>query len=162
MKIEGQFDKPDGRAQVYREYIASEFVSLSASVRIVGENSVRAGVSIAREQQRRGESTVTGEASVSRHEDGSLQVRFVRQGQPVAVTDMQQPFPTNEWVRLTILREGVSSDTTVTILMDGIPLVENAKLPAVGGANVPLLVGLLVEGDRGRTCLVEMDDVSVV
>ena len=161
VKIEGQFDKLDGKAQVYREYIASEFVSFSASVR-VSADAVRAGIFIAREQQRRGASDVMGEASVSRHQDGSLQLRFIRQGQPVTVVDMEQSFPVDRWVRLAIRREGVSSDTTVTILMDGIPLMEDVSLPSVGSANSPLLIGLFAEGASGRACLVEMDEAAVV
>jgi tetratricopeptide (TPR) repeat protein len=161
VKIEGLFDTI-GSTQVYREYLASDFVSFSADLWISPTSNVRTGIFIARERQTRRSRDVIGEASVSRHKDGSLQVRIVRQGQPEELTDMQESLPTGEWVRLSIQREGVSSDTTITISLDGVPLIENVPVPSVGGANSPLLVGLFAEGETARQVLVKMDEVSAV
>jgi len=161
VKVEGVFDGP-GTTQVYREYPASQFVSFEADVWIEPNSNVRAGIFVARERQRKTERDVIAEASVSRHKDGGCQVRFITQGQPEDLTDMQQPLPTGEWVHLSILRSGESSQTAMTLSMDGIPLVENRSLPSAGTASSPLLVGLFVEGEPGRTAKVKMDNVSVV
>jgi len=162
-KIEGVFTSMDGKAQIYRELPASEFVSFSASVWISsGDTTASAGLFIARERQRRGQSDVIGEASVRRFIDGALQLRFVRQGQPVDLTDMEQEFPTDRWVKLTIERSGVGAETSVTITLDGIPLIEGKEVPSIGGANSPLLIGLQVEGDTGKQVKVLMDEASLV
>ena len=116
----------------------------------------------ARERQRRRASDVIAAAGVSRHKDGSLQVRFVRQGQPEDVTDMQQSLPTGEWVRLSIEKSGEASRSAVTIALDGIPLVENEPLASLGTATSPILVGLFAEGEPGRQVLVRMDNAAVI
>lgn len=161
VKVEGVFDGP-GTTQVYREYTASEFVSFEADVWIQSDSNVRAGVFVARERQRKRERDVIAEASVSRHKDGGCQVRFISQGQPEELTDMQQPLPTEQWVRLSITRSGESSATAMTLSMDGIPLIENRSLPSAGTATSPLLVGLFVEGEPGRTAKVKMENVAVI
>ncbi len=161
VKIEGAFTK-NGGTQVYREYTASEFVSFAADVWVAPDSNVRAGIFVARERARRDARDVIGEASVSRHKDGALQVRFIRQGQPEIVTDMQESLPTGRWVRLSIERQGSASETAVTIAMDGIPLVEGVTLASLGTANSPLLVGLFAEGEVGRKITVKMDNVAVV
>ncbi len=161
VKIEGAFTK-NGGTQVYREYTSSEFVSFAADVWIAADSNVRAGIFVARERARRDARDVIGEASVSRHKDGALQVRIIRQGQPEIVTDMQESLPTGRWVRLSIERTGSASETAVTIAVDGIPLVERVTLASLGTANSPLLVGLFAEGEVGRKITVKMDNVAVV
>ena len=101
-------------------------------------------------------------AGVARHKDGSLQVRVLRQGQPPDVTDMQQILATGAWVRLSIETRSEGSQRTITIAMDGIPLVENVPLAALGTATSPILVGLYAEGETGRQVRVRMDNASVV
>ena len=160
-RVSGTFDR-NGTTQVFREYNAADFVSFVADVRIASPSPVRAGIFIARERQRRSSRDVVGEASVSRHKDGALQVRFVHQGQPEEIADMQQSFATDAWTRLSIDRFGESTETAVTISLDGVPLVEDVELPSVGSANSPLLIGLFVEGQTGRQVDIRMDGVSVV
>ncbi|HED65715.1 MAG TPA: tetratricopeptide repeat protein [Planctomycetes bacterium] len=162
VRIEGVFSSSSGVAEVYREYAASDFVSFSARLFVSADTHARTGIRIARERQRRGDREVIGEASVSRFEDGALQVRILRKGRPPEITDMAEEFPVERWVRLTIERSGEASDSNVTISLDGVPLVENISVPSVGAANAPLLVGLFVEGDAGRSVRVLMDDASVV
>ncbi len=87
---------------------------------------------------------------------------MTRSGRTPEVTDMEQPFPTGQWVRLRIEREGDGSETVVTTYLDGVPLLENAKLAGIGQGSSPLLVGLLVEGEVGREARVKMDNVAVV
>ena len=72
VKVEGMFSGP-GSTQVYREYTASLFVSFEADVWIEPGSNVRAGIFVARERPRRGESDVIAEASVSRHKDGGCE-----------------------------------------------------------------------------------------
>lgn len=160
VEVNGAFTQ-SGQTRVWREYVASLFVSLEADVWIE-PTAVRAGIFIARERPRRGENEVTHEASVTRHKDGSAQVRMTRSGRTPEVTDMEQPFPTGQWVRLRIEREGDGSETVVTTYLDGVPLLENAKLAGIGQGSSPLLVGLLVEGEVGREARVKMDNVAVV
>ena len=75
---------------------------------------------------------------------------------------MQQPFPLGKTVRLKIARSGEGSDTSMTLFLDGIPVVENVKTPGLGQAKTPMLVGFFVEGDNGRAVEARLDNVSVV
>ena len=75
---------------------------------------------------------------------------------------MQQPFPVGQWVRLRIERTGESSDARVTISMDGIPLVEDVPFASLGRAASPLLVGVVAEGEPGRSVDARFDNVAVV
>ena len=123
---------------------------------------MRAGLFIARELRRRNDNEIVAEAAVLRHTEGGVQVRFVRSAQENDVRDMEQPFPTGEWVRLRIERTGEASESAVTVSMDGIPLVENEPMASLGRASTPLLVGLFAEGDIGRQVLMKMENCAVV
>ena len=159
--IDGVFQQR-GTVLVYREYEASLFVSFEADVWIGADTLVRAGVLVARERQRRESAERIAEASISRQKEGSLQVRLLTQGKPSEETDMQQPLPTEQWVRLRVERSGASNASTVTLSMDGIPLIEDVSMPGLGRASSPLVVGLFLEGDPGRRANVRMDNVSIV
>ncbi|MEW6072486.1 MAG: tetratricopeptide repeat protein [Planctomycetota bacterium] len=159
VEVRGVFTT-SGTTRVYREYGANLFASLEADVWLEPTN-VRAGIFIVTERARRaGESEITHEASVTRHKDGSTQVRLVRSGRTPEVLDMEQPFPTGEWVRLRIERQGEGSEAAVTLFLNGIPLVESARLAGI--AQGTLRVGLLVEGEVGREARVRMDNAAVV
>ena len=160
VELSGAFQRA-GQARVYREEPAGLFVSFEASVWVEPTN-VRAGIFIARERPRAGETEVTDEISVSRHKDGTTQVRILRSRQKPEEIDMESSFPTGQWVRLRIEREGESSETRVTVSLDGVPLLEGVRAPAIGSGSSPLLMGVFAEGDVGREALVKMDDVSVV
>jgi len=162
VRVAGSFAQ--GRAaSVYREFPANAFVSIEASVWVSAASNARAGLFIARERQRRDEYETTDEVSVSRQKEGSLQVRFQRSGNEPTVTDMEQVFPTSQWVRLRIERTGESSDSAVTVSMQGIPLIEGLSMPSLGrGSTNALLVGLFVEGEAGRQVDARMDDVEIV
>src|SRR5262249_21011557 len=140
-----------------------QFVSFEADLWIdPAKNNARIGLFAARERPRQNDTEIIAEASLSRHKEGGVQLRFVRQGQAPELRDMQQPFPTGQWVRLKLERTGESSETAVTLFLDGIPLVENQPMPSLGVSKSPLLVGVFVEGDTGREVLVRVDNVSVV
>lgn len=161
VSIQGVFEKA-GATQVFREYPASQFVSIDADLWVEASSNTRVGLFIARERQRRDAADVIGEVSVSRHKEGGLQVRFVEQGNSPDVTDMQQPFPTGEWVRLRIERFGAGSEASVTVSMNGIPLLERVPFASLGRAASPLLVGVAVEGEAGRSVDARLDNVAVV
>jgi tetratricopeptide (TPR) repeat protein len=164
VELSGSFSQ-SGRARVYRDYDAGAFLSFEADLWIDPEkNNARIGIAAVRERAsgRTGESEVIAEASVSRHDEGGVQLRFVRSGTAPDVRDMRQPFPTGRWVRVKLERRGESTEATITLYLDGIPLIEDHPAPALGQARSPLRVGLFVEGDTGREVLVRMDNVSVV
>jgi len=161
LQIEGAFTT-NGSTQVYREYTAGDFVSFAADLWIEPQTNVRSGVFVSREQERREGNEVVSEASVSRHKDGPLQVRIIQRGQPEAVTDMRQPLPTGRWVRLAIERSGDATEPSITISVDGVPLVQGVALSSLASANSKLLVGLFAEGEVGRKVALRMDNAAVV
>ncbi len=162
VEIAGVFQK-SGNARVYRQYDGGEFLSFEADLWIdAAKANASIGIFAARERARRDDTEVIAEAAVLRHKEGSVQLRFVRQGQAPALQDMQQPFPTGRWVRVKLERLGQSNEAGVTLFLDGIPLVENHPMPALAQSKTPLLVGLFVEGDTGREVAVRMDNVSIV
>jgi hypothetical protein len=65
-------------------------------------------------------------------------------------------------VRLKLERRGESTEATITLFLDGVPLVENVSLPALGQSKSPLVVGLFATGEIGREVVVRMDNVSIV
>ncbi len=162
VRVQGVF-QGNGRTTVYRTYNPGEFVSFEADVRVAPESNVRAGLFLARERVRRNaDPELTLEASISRHKEGNLQVRLQRTGQNPEIADMEQAFPTDRWVRLRIERVGEGSDSTVTLLMDGVPAFQRASLPGLGSATSEIQVGLFVEGENSRQASVEMDNVQAV
>jgi Flp pilus assembly protein TadD len=165
LQIQGAFTD-NGTDLLYREIPAGLFVSFQADVWIGRDTKARAGLVVANERARAGAGERIGEASVSRHKEGDLQVRLIAQGRPPRVIDLDSElhphFPIEQWVRLSIEKVGLESDAPITIRMDGVPLVEEIALPALGRAGAPLVIGLFVEGEAGRPVLVRMDDVSIV
>ncbi len=162
VRIDGAFQQ-SRTVSVFRDYPANAFVSFEADLWIAPETVSNCGLRVWRERQRRGEMELTDEAAVLRHKEGNVQVRFQRSGQKPASTDMQQTFAVGEWVHLRIDRTGESSESTVTISLDGIPLVEGVSMPSLGkGSSNALLVGFFVEGEAGRVVDARMDNVEVV
>jgi tetratricopeptide (TPR) repeat protein len=162
VELAGLFAK-SGEVLVQRELPAGRFVSFEADVWVEpGKDNVRVGLFLRRERPTRDRSEVIAEASVARHKEGGVQVRLVSSGQPVKTIDMQQAFPTGRWVRVKLERVGESSESLLTLFLDGIPLLEGLKLPALGQTTTPVLFGLLVEGETGREALARLDNVSVV
>jgi len=68
-----------------------------------------------------------------------------------------------EPMRVGIEKRGeTSSDTTVTLWVDGVPVIENLALPTLGRSSQPLRFGIFVEGRAGRRASVSVDHVGVV
>jgi hypothetical protein len=65
-------------------------------------------------------------------------------------------------VRVRLERTGESSEASVTLSLDGIPLIEDLSLPAFGQSKSQILVGLFAEGPLGRQIEVRMDNVAIV
>jgi tetratricopeptide (TPR) repeat protein len=162
VELSGQFDKQEGRARIYRKFDTSSFLSFKADVFIESADG-HIGIFAARERasQRTG-TEVIAEAAVLRHPEGNVQLRFVRTGQARDERDMQQPFPTGKWVRLELERRGESSEASVQLSLDGIPLIESLSMPPLGQAKTELIVGLFAEGLPGRKVVVRMDNVAIV
>jgi hypothetical protein len=164
VELAGMFDKRDAKARVHRTYDGGSFLWFEADVWIdpskTGADDI--GIFAARERVARNDTEVIAQARVSRHRDGNVQLLFQRQGQAADERDMQQPFPTGKWVRLKLERRGESTEATITLFLDGVPLVENVSLPALGQSKSPLVVGLFATGEIGREVVVRMDNVSIV
>ena len=97
--------------------------------------------------------------------DGVVQVRVVKGGESeTSVTDLvTSSWAVGEPVRLRIEREGDSStDTTITVWLDDVPVLERIPMQALGRSNQPVTFGVFVEGKSGRRVNVTIDDVRVV
>jgi len=163
VELSGTFDK-EGKGRLYRPFDAGAFVSFEADVWIdPSKANASIGLFAARESptQRSG-TNVIAMISVSRHREGNVQLSIQRSGQAPELRDMQQPFPTGQWVRLKIERKGEASESTMAMYLDGIALVENLSIPPLAQAKSQILVGLFAESDPGREALVRMDNVSIV
>jgi tetratricopeptide (TPR) repeat protein len=164
VKLEGQFKEP-GQVRVFQTFkSASQFVSIEASLFVAPGSQARAGLFVAREKERSKGLEVTSEARVSRHSEGQLQVRFKKAGEAdVPESDVVgTPFPTGKWVRLRIEIGGEEGQPTVTVLVDGVPVRERVPMPQLGRASTELRAGVFIEGEVGRSALVQLDDCEVV
>ena len=86
---------------------------------------------------------------------------MLRQGQTEEVFDMQQPFPTGQWFRLRIERSGDETDARVTVLADGVPLIEDASFAALR-SSTKILVGFFASGEPGRQVKAKLDNFKVI
>ncbi|QDU69074.1 tetratricopeptide repeat protein [Engelhardtia mirabilis] len=164
--LSGNFKTPSGEATFYRDYAASEFIAIEASIKVSADSNARAGIFVSREQGEGARRRVQAYAGVARSRDGVGQIKTEVPG--ISQTDWRDlsaqdfPFPADQWVRLRIERSGEGADTVVTIFMDGIPVLEDVPMTNLARGNSPLLIGLFAEGDTGRRVEVSMDDVEIV
>jgi len=161
--IEGQMTVT-GRTRLLRLIPSGRFVSFDSTVTVHSITSARVGIFLSREIRRgaRGNMDVQAMVSVSRHLEGDVQGRVVKQGvgpyMELYTTnwDKEQPMP------LRIERKGEGTDTTITLYVDGLPVIEDLRVPALGRASSELRFGVFVEGDTGRKVKVSVDDIEVV
>ena len=161
--IGGSFNRR-GRARVFREELAGNFVSFEAEVTVEPGALCRVGVFVSRERSRRGGLDVQTEVAVARHHDGSLQIRFLKRGEneqpwtdvPVVSWEAGQP------TILRIERHGESSKTTFRILVDGVPVADGVRVPGIGATTEQLRFGVFAEGEPGRTAGVRIDNVEFI
>jgi tetratricopeptide (TPR) repeat protein len=161
--IEGSFSKR-GRARVFREELAGNFVSFEATVTVQPGALCRVGVFVSRERSRRGVMDVQNEIAVARHHDGSLQTRFLKRGEDdlpwsdVHVVEWKAGEPTI----LRLERHGMSTKTTFRLLVDGVPVADGVRVPGIGSTTEQLRFGIFCEGEPGRTAGVRIDDVEFI
>ncbi|MFT5830692.1 MAG: tetratricopeptide (TPR) repeat protein [Bacteroidia bacterium] len=163
LHISGQF-QGNGEVRVFKSFPAVQFVSFAADFTISADSAARAGLFIAREQQRGGKRTVSAQVRVHRHKDGSLQTHVLRNGRPDEgaqdVTWMD--FPAGETVRLRIERSGSDTKATVNIFVAGVPVLEDVPMSSIGKSTAALSVGFFSEGESGRRIDMTVDNVEIV
>ncbi|MDF1797919.1 MAG: tetratricopeptide repeat protein [Planctomycetota bacterium] len=161
--IEGQFNRNDG-VRVFRQVPAAAFVSLEADVTVDASTAGRAGLFVAREQDRKGSRTTSAMVRVMRHKDGSLQTHLLRAGRPdLGPQDVTWlSFPTGEPVRLRIERDGPETAATINVYVDGTPVLVGAPMSSFGKTMSDVALGFFVEGESGRRVRLEVDNVEIV
>lgn len=161
--IDGSFSKR-GRARVFREEIAGNFVSFEAEVTIKEGALARVGVFVSRERSRRGAVEVQNEIAVARHHDGSLQTRLLKRGEDDEPwTDVNiVSWETGQPVIIRLERIGESTKTSFRLLVDGVPVSDGVRVPGIGATTEQLRFGIFVEGEPGRRAEVRIDDVEFI
>ena len=161
--IDGSFTKR-GRARVFREEIAGNFVSFEAEVTIKAGARARVGVFVSRERSRRGAVEVQNEIAVARHHDGSLQTRLLKRGEddePWTDVDIVS-WETDQPTIIRLERIGESTKTSFRLLVDGVPVSDGVRVPGIGATTEQLRFGVFVEGEPGRNAEVQIDDVEFI
>jgi hypothetical protein len=120
------------------------------------------GIFAARERQRRDDSEILAEASVARHKEGNVQLRFPAHGPARGAARHAPELPARAMGAAQARAHGRVGRRAVTLYMDGIPLMERVSMPSLVQTNSPLLVGLFAEGATGRPVDVRMDNVAIV
>lgn len=167
VELSGQFDSGKGSllSRIYRERSANEFVSLEVDLVVDVGGRSRAGVFISREKlnQRTG-NEVQASVTVSRHPEGNLQTRILqRNGDETPYVDWPAfDWPGGEVMTIRIEREGESTDTSLRVTVNGVPVFTGERLPTLGRANSKLRFGVFAEGENGRSTEVEIRKVEVV
>ncbi len=162
--IDGQIGS-GGRTRILRSIPAGDFVNWQAEVTVEGSTAARAGIFLALEKKvGPAESGERAAAMLSRNKDGAVQSRFVQSGNADA-PHLDVPgasWPTDRPVPIRIERSGEGNESNITIYMDGVPVVENMRVAALGTVTTDLRFGVFVEGDPARPARVSMDNVEVV
>lgn len=164
--IEGQLTK-ESRTRLYRELPADRLLSIEAEITVHPDSrDVTVGIFVARETEgRTGDIRTHAAVELVRHWDGAVRVTLTKKGELDAAA---QDLYTTQWnvgepMRVGIEKRGeTSSETTVTLWVDGVPVVENLALPTLGRSSQPLRFGIFVEGRAGRVASVSVDYVGVV
>lgn len=157
-----------GSSRVLAELPTDTFLAFEADVTVEpGNNGVRAGLFVSREVQGRGNQAQTQAlVAIARNVDGTVQGGFVRQGEvEVQWEDLyagSEDWTPGKAARLTITKQGTGSDTTVSLFLDGVPLLSDSPMSRLGTSTQTLRFGLFAEGDVGRRALVRLDNVRVV
>ena len=163
LQLRGQA-RSEGRTRIYQEISAGRFVSFEANVRIASSTRARVGIFLSRELRRRGDWETQAAVSVSREKEGAAQVRNIAQGERDAP---YEDLFTTAWntervmpVKIELVGEG--SEARATLFVDGLPVLEDVRVPRLGSATSNLRFGVFVEAETGRSADVVVDDVSVV
>lgn len=167
VRIEGTITSK-GSSRMLAEMPSDTFLAFEAEVTIEAlNNGVRAGIFVSRERQgREGRSQVQAMIALARNSDGSVQAGTIRQGEiEVEWEDLyagSDDWPIGVPVRLVIEKRGTGSDTTLSLYLDGVPLLVNKPMSRLGTSTQLLRFGLFAEGDVGRRAHISIDNVRVV
>lgn len=159
--------KSNGRARLTKECSAGDFVSIQAKLTVHAGTTSRAGLFVARETQRAGETQVEAEVTVSRHNEAGknvIQTRSMKRGEETLQYSDVQGF---EWkfdvpVVVRIERTGDKETPKIRILFDGFPVLDDKPIPALGRTTNTLTLGVFAEGQVGRTVNMDIDDLEIV
>lgn len=162
--LRGAFER-DGQVRIFRTLSAPRFVSLEAELTLGERNNTRVGLFVAKERQvRGGGAEPTSEVRVARHRDGPVQTKVMQTATSGdSYVDLSFPeWPLGKRVRLSILRHGEGSTTSVQIVVDGFTVVEDAELRSLFATTSDVRFGVFVEGSAGRDTDVRIHQVEVV
>jgi Tfp pilus assembly protein PilF len=155
-----------GRTRILHAIPAGDFVNWQGEVVVESGTAARVGVFLALEKANSGptESTERAAAMLSRNKDGAVQSRIVQSGNSEAPhTDVPgASWPTDRPVAVRIERTGEGNESNITIYLDGVPVVQDARVAALSSKTAELRFGVFVEGDPGRKARVSLDNVEVV
>jgi hypothetical protein len=127
--------------------------------------AARVGVFLALEKANAGPTdNERAAAMLSRNKDGAVQSRIVQSGNSEAPhTDVPgASWPADRPVAIRIERTGEGNESNITIYLDGVPVVQDARVAALSSKTAELRFGVFVEGDPGRKARVSLDNVEVV
>jgi len=159
--------KANGRARMFRTCGASDFVSIEAKLTVKTGTTARVGIFVARETQRAGETQIDAEITASRHHEvgkNTMQTRYIKRGEEeTSYTDVvgfEWKLETSVTVR--IERTEDKDSPKIRVLLDGIPVLDQKSIPALGRTTNELRLGIFAEGQVGRVVQVDIDDVEIV
>jgi hypothetical protein len=146
---------------------AGDFVSIEAKLTVKAGTTARVGLFVSRETQRAGETQVDAEITASRHyESGSntIQTRYFKRGEEATPYTDVNGF---EWkldtpVVVRIERTEDKDSPKIRVLFDGIPVLDQKSIPALGRTTNEVRLGIFAEGQVGRVVQVDIDDVEIV
>jgi tetratricopeptide (TPR) repeat protein len=159
--------KANGRARMWQVRGAGDFVSIEAKLTVKAGTTARVGLFVSRETQRAGETQVDAEITASRHyESGSntIQTRYFKRGEEATPYTDVNGF---EWkldtpVVVRIERTEDKDSPKIRVLFDGIPVLDQKSIPALGRTTNEVRLGIFAEGQVGRVVQVDIDDVEIV
>jgi tetratricopeptide (TPR) repeat protein len=162
--LEGRFES-SGRGRVYQVLPAERFLSLEATVTIHEAKETHVGVFVSKEQVgRSGEIRTQSKVSLRRSREGRVQATFIRKGQnEEEVLDLDDhTWPIGEPMRVRIETNGDPADTRMSLWLDELPVLENFEVQSLGRSQMPVRFGVAVEGKKGSSAKVSIDDVHIV
>lgn len=161
--LEGRFDK-SGQGRVYQVLPAERFLSIEATVTIHDQKEVNIGLFVSKEQEGRSGTKVQSRVSLRRNRAGQVQVTFIKKGKhEEEVIDLSDTlWPIGHPMSVRITTNGEPTDTRMSIWLDDLPVIEGLEVQSLGRSQMPVRIGVYVEGESARTGTVSMDDVHIV
>jgi tetratricopeptide (TPR) repeat protein len=159
--------RANGRARMWQVRGAGDFVSIEAKLTVKAGTTARVGLFVSRETQRAGETQVDAEITASRHYEAgknTIQTRYIKRGdEDLPYTDVVG----FEWkldtpVVVRIERTEDKDSPKIRVLFDGIPVLDEKPIPALGRTTNEVRIGIFAEGQVGRVVQVDIDDVEIV